>query len=241
MDASLVVQGRAVPAENGWTWIASAWMLFMRSPLMWIVLTVVMTLILIVLAFIPVLGSLAGFVLTPVFMASFLAGCRVLEEGGELEIGHLFAGFRERFGPLVTVGLIYLGATVLIALVAGLATGAKIFALLSGTQGDPGALLEAALSILLAALIMLALMVPVFMALWFAPALVLFHQQGAVQAMKASFAACLKNIVPFLIYGVILLGLSILASIPFGLGWLVLGPVMLASVYTAYRDIFLAA
>jgi len=56
--------------------------------------------------------------------------------------------------------------------------------------------------------------------------------------MKASFVACLKNVVPFLVYSVILLPLAFVASIPLGLGWLVLGPVMAASLYTSYRDIF---
>jgi hypothetical protein len=37
---------------------------------------------------------------------------------------------------------------------------------------------------------------------------------------------------------VIALVLGMLASIPFGLGWLVLGPVLGASLYTGYRDIF---
>jgi len=32
--------------------------------------------------------------------------------------------------------------------------------------------------------------------------------------------------------------LAILASVPLALGWLVLGPVIAASVYTAYRDIY---
>jgi hypothetical protein len=32
--------------------------------------------------------------------------------------------------------------------------------------------------------------------------------------------------------------LAIVASIPLGLGWLLLGPVIIASVYTSYRDIF---
>jgi uncharacterized membrane protein len=57
--------------------------------------------------------------------------------------------------------------------------------------------------------------------------------------MKSSFIACLKNMVPFLLYGVIAFLLAMLASIPFGLGWLVLGPVLAASLYTGYRDIFL--
>jgi uncharacterized membrane protein len=85
---------------------------------------------------------------------------------------------------------------------------------------------------------MLALLLPLFMALWFAPALAVFHQQGPAEAMKNSFVACLKNVVPFLLYSVILLLLTFVASIPFGLGWLVLGPVLAASLYTSYRDIF---
>jgi uncharacterized membrane protein len=77
------------------------------------------------------------------------------------------------------------------------------------------------------------------MATWFAPALVVFHGMGAGAAMKASFLGCLKNILPFLLYGVVLFVFSILASLPLLLGWLVLGPVLAASVYTSYRDIYL--
>jgi hypothetical protein len=32
--------------------------------------------------------------------------------------------------------------------------------------------------------------------------------------------------------------LAIFASIPFGLGWFALGPVVVGSVYAAYRDIY---
>ena len=96
------------------------------------------------------------------------------------------------------------------------------------------------LSFMLAVLVGLALALPVYMALWFAPSLIVFNNLKPVDAMKASFLACLKNIVPFLIYGVILLVLCFVAAIPFGLGFLVLGPVAIASIYTGYRDIFAA-
>jgi uncharacterized membrane protein len=92
----------------------------------------------------------------------------------------------------------------------------------------------------LAVLIYLALLVPVLMALWFAPALASLHQLGAIDALKQSFAGSLKNTVPFLVYGLVLLVLAIVATLPFGLGWLALGPVMAASIYTSYRDIYLS-
>jgi uncharacterized membrane protein len=237
--AQFAAAGRTMPAEHGWKWIVDGWNLFKRQPGIWIALSVVFIVISIVLAFIPVLGSLASMVLGPVFGAGVMLGCRAQDQGGELKIEHLFAGFRERLGTLATIGVAYLVATVLIALFAGLVTGVKLFALLGG-GADPGAIASAALTIVLALLIMLALMLPVFMAMWFAPALVVFHQLGAIEALKASFAGCLKNIVPFLFQGVILLVASIVASIPFGLGWLVLGPVLAASIYAAYRDIYLS-
>jgi uncharacterized membrane protein len=48
----------------------------------------------------------------------------------------------------------------------------------------------------------------------------------------------LKNILPFLIWGIAIFFLSILAMIPLTLGWLLLGPVLMASIYIGYRDIF---
>ena len=52
----------------------------------------------------------------------------------------------------------------------------------------------------LAMLLTLALSLPVFMALWFAPALVFFNGMAPVDALKASFNACAKNGAPFLVY-----------------------------------------
>ena len=77
------------------------------------------------------------------------------------------------------------------------------------------------------------------MAVWFAPALVVFHEFGPLAAMKQSFSGCLRNIPAFLVYGLIGMLLAILASIPAMLGWLVLGPVFTGSLYASYRDIFL--
>ncbi|HEV8107880.1 MAG TPA: BPSS1780 family membrane protein [Burkholderiales bacterium] len=229
--------GRAVPAARGWSWIAEGWELFRRQPGAWIALIIVALLIFIGMAFIPVLGSLAGMVLTPVFTGGIFVACREQDQGRPFSVSHLFAGFRERFGTLLSIGFIYLGISIAVILVVAVVTGAGMWTLL-GSSTDPETIAGMGLTVVLAGLILCALLLPVFMALWFAPALAMFHQQGPAEAMKASFIACLKTIVPFLVYSVIALLLALIASIPFGLGWLVLGPVMAASLYTSYRDIF---
>jgi uncharacterized membrane protein len=59
-----------------------------------------------------------------------------------------------------------------------------------------------------------------------------------MQAFKLSFLGCLKNILPFLVFGLIALVLFFVSAIPFLLGWIVVMPVLTIAVYTAYRDIF---
>jgi uncharacterized membrane protein len=76
------------------------------------------------------------------------------------------------------------------------------------------------------------------MAIWFAPPLVMFRNVAPLEAMKASFRVCLKNLMPFLVYGVVLLVLFVLAAIPFGLGFLVLIPVLIGAQYASYLDLF---
>jgi uncharacterized membrane protein len=56
--------------------------------------------------------------------------------------------------------------------------------------------------------------------------------------MKLSFVACLKNMLPFLLYGLIFTVILVVAIIPFGLGLIVAIPVMMTSLYTSYVDVF---
>jgi uncharacterized membrane protein len=236
LNADLVPGGQSRPIGNGWTWIADGWDLFKRQPGMWIGIVLLLFVIMIAAAFIPIVGGLLMSLFGPVFAAGIVTGCKTLDTGGELEIGHLFAGFREKTGTLVAVGGLYLAASLVVMLVVGLIMGVGMFTMMGGDQAQMQAL---GMTMVLAMLVMFALLLPVVMAIWFAAPLVVFHDQGAVEAMKGSFIGCLKNLLPFLWYGVLLFLLSIVASLPLLLGWLVLGPVLAASVYTSYRDIYL--
>jgi uncharacterized membrane protein len=76
------------------------------------------------------------------------------------------------------------------------------------------------------------------MATQFAPMLVIFGKMMPVPAMKTSLRAFLRNIVPLTVYGAMLLPFALLASLPMMLGWLVLMPIVIASMYATYRDLF---
>jgi uncharacterized membrane protein len=174
--------------------------------------------------------------LLPVFTGGMMLGCQALQRGGSLEMRHLFAGFKNQTGNLFVLGALGIvgWAIVMLPVFAIVGTGA-VFGAMRGDAMGAGAM---GVSFMLAFLVAAGLSILVYMALWFAPALVVLRGLAPVAAIKESFLACLKNVIPFLLYGIISLVLGIIAVIPFGLGWLVLGPVIIASVYVAYRDIF---
>lgn len=236
---------RVVDAGGGAAWWTEGWRLFTPAVGVWLLILLVLFAISILGSLIPVVGSLAVQVLYPVFTGGLMLGCRALDRGNPLTLAHLFAGFSQGTTPLVVLGLIYAGLAILITvIVVGVMVGlfgVAIFGMLTGTV-DPSqtgiALDSVVVAVLLGALFFLLLLLPLLMAIWFAPALVMLQGLSPAAAMLASFRGCLRNILPFLVYSVIGLGLAILASLPFGLGWLVLWPVAMASMYASYCDIY---
>jgi hypothetical protein len=241
MDESnaTLVQPRAVDAARGVSWWTDAWALFAKSAGVWIVLALIMIAIYIALNFIPFVGGIVGSLILPPLAAGWLLAARKVEGGGTLEVGDLFAGFRDKLTPLLVLGALLLAAGVVIALIAGVfGLGAMMGMFMGGARHSAGGMMAAFGAGMFALLVVLVLAMLLAMALWFAPALIVFGDVAPVDAMKQSFAACLKNIVPFLLYGVLYLVAAIVASIPFGLGWIVLLPVLMLTAYTSYKDVF---
>ena len=242
-----IPDGRTVSIERGFAWISEAWRMFKDAPGSWVACFVIFIVIMIVLAVIPVLGSIAGALISPVFIAGMMAGSRALERNDEMMVSHLFAGFSAKAGPLLVLGLLEFGISLVVMLIAAaiifLTVGAMFLGVLVGQTPDAGSTLDPRFWIGAATvmLVVIALFIPVTMAVWFAPALVMLDNVEPWTALKWSFFACLKNIGSFFAYGLAMLVLAIVATIPLGLGWLVLGPLTIASIYTAYRDIFFAA
>lgn len=234
---ALIEDGRRVPAGNGVAWIGRGWELFRMAPGMWIGISVALLVIVVVLSFVPVLNLLTSLIM-PILAGGLMLGCKALEDGDRLEFSHLFAGFRVNTGNLVLVGVLYLVGVVVVAMFVGLVAAFVLGgAAATGIDGDELGM-AMMLPMLLLSLLAMALFLPLIMAFWFAPALVVIHDVPAFAAMKMSFMACLKNFLPFLLYGIVLTVLALLATLPLLLGWLVLSPVMWASMYASYRDMF---
>jgi uncharacterized membrane protein len=230
---------RRVAPDSAFDWLRQGWALFVANPGIWVAIGVVFMVVMLGLAIVPLIGQLAANLLLPVFVAGLLFACRRAAAGETPEIGDLFAGFRSNTGALVLLGVLYmLGMLAISAVVFVLAGGSLAGALVIGR---PAAFGFAFGGLMLAALLWLALSVPLVMAIWFAPALVAFKDMAPLPALKASFAACLKNTLVFVVYGLLTLVLVFFATLPAGLGFLVLGPVLAGSLYASYRDVFVGA
>ena len=242
-ETAYVAGGRTVAAGEGLEWLTAAWQLFVAAPLMWIVIFVLYVVFFVVLSFVPFIGSLIGFALYGVIGAGWMASAHGVAQGEKLELDHMFAGAKTNTQPLLILGAFYAVGLLLISLfmIAALAIGFVGSGTLSNLMAGELPTLSAMLGALMVVMMGLALLAPLMAALWFAPALVYFHNVPPLDALKVSFFACLRNWLPFLVYGVLVIMLLVIATIPFGLGLLVVGPLVFISGYTSYRSVFAEA
>ena len=234
------IEPTSVGVSRGLAWVTEGFSFFTRDWLAWIGLSILLIVLTMVSSAIPIANIIVP-VITPIIGGGLMLGCRKQDEGGELGIGVVFSGFSTHTSQLALIGVIYLLANLAIVFFV-----VVFFVIVIGGLGaisefnieDPDLLLKHSIFLLLAALIGMSLYLPVVMAIWFAPGLVVFRKLSAVPAMLLSIKACVVNILPFLLYGFVVLVVMIFASIPLMLGWLVLVPVLIASVYISYKDAF---
>jgi uncharacterized membrane protein len=225
---------------RGARWIVDAFQLFRRQALAWVLVHLGLVLVALGCAALKTVGMLLSLLLLPVFMGGLMSACSEQERGQVVEIGHLFLGFRQHATPLVAVGGVHLVGQILIAGVAMWLGGDALQELLRAAQEgiapgriDPSVVNRASLAMLVA----LALVAPLAMAVWFAPPLIVLEGVTPWRALSLSLRACVRNVLPFLVYGVAMTGLLMLASLTYPVG-VVLLPLATLSLYTAYRDIF---
>ncbi len=227
-------------AKQGLQWILSGFYMFRRAPLAWVFVCFTLMLIAISMSLIPLLGKFIFTLVSPVFLAGIMLGCKDMEQGKSLDMKHLFVAFRTNAVPLITIGGIYLiGQILIIGLVMLIGGSQMTDMMLYGKRVDESELMGVMSSFLTSSLIALTLSIPLMMASWFSPLLVVFENVPPIIAMQKSFFACLRNFIPFQLYGVTLIVLTIISVMPYGAGLVILIPTIFASIYVSYKDIFL--
>ena len=215
----LLAEPRKVAWGEGASWIGRAWRMFMLRPWLWIGMVFVMFLIQMALSLIPFVSIVAN-LLPLFFVGGFMLSCDALQEGGELEFGYLFSGFKYKFNELAVLTLLYILFVFVAVIVAGIllavfAAGMdwNEFSAAIRNSGAPD--MSFVLLMVLFGLIVLLFVIPLVMMVWFAPALITLHDVPPFEAMKMSFKGCLRNMGAFVVNALVWLGAGIVVGLVF--------------------------
>ena len=189
--------------RRGIAWLRQSYAMFVRYRLAWIGLLLAYYVSLLAVDALPWIGALLAPMIKPVLSVGFLAAAWTQERGGKPAVGMLLRGFGANVRALLPLGIVFvvgisvaLGATALV-------DGGQFLDMLYGAPpaGDNDASAAARhmqqtlgtprvqLAMLFGALCTL----PTLMALWWSPALVVFHDAGLIAALRASFRAAAAN------------------------------------------------
>lgn len=261
---------RVIPAGRGLQWAREGLEIFAASPAVWIGITILFLMMGMVISIVPFAGMFWSIVV-PIHAGGLMLGCRALRQGRPLEVRHLFNGFEApRLQPLALVGALYLAGSLIVMLpIIMLVVGGSMLSVFAiGSSGASATSLAGVglVGVVIVLLAMAAVMV-LSLALWFAPALVVFDDVPALEALKASLHAGWVNVGAFTVYGLVLIVIGVVAASPLiaaiflaaargdqagpfefvavggtalftFLCMLLLMPATWGSMYTSYEDVF---
>lgn len=188
-------------ARRGMFWLRRAYAMFRAAPLRWLLLVVTYCVLIAVaeLGPLPTLGKLAAWILKPVFAVGFLAAAWGQERGRKPGLPDLFRGFRSNLWALVPLGIVFFAGMTLALGATAVIDGGALVAWASGGD-EPSEEMLSSGRLQLAMLFGIACALPTLLALWFAPALVVFHDVGALTALTTSLRASLANWRPVAVF-----------------------------------------
>ncbi len=190
-----------------------------------------------------ILASFAG----PFVVALFMLAGDASRRGERFSFLVLPGLLRPKVSPLLLVGLLNVAATLAASQLIVMMAGSDLETILSlvdaggASGGGPSPeVLNSHLERVMPALWMaLLILLPVSMASWFAPALILFDAFSAGRALWWSLWTVLTNALSMLLFALLLGGGWMLALIiPYGIGFMLLLPLLMAATYVGYRMIF---
>lgn len=193
----------------------------------------------------PVVGAIASPLVFFLLAGGLAVAARKSAHGSVPAYADLFAGLGPSAGRLLIAGLLVAGAGAVVGgLMMSFALGgifgviAAGAASLAAPDALAGMLAGVGVASLLLTLVGLLLLVAISMAAWLAPALIVLRDVAPLHALRASLQAAWSNGAALTVYGLCFIVLALAASVPFGLGWIVLAPLCGLSTYAAYQDVF---
>jgi hypothetical protein len=245
------MQARRLPARHGFLWLIASFKIFRSNPPLVTALTMGYMFVVVAINLLPFIGPFLLPLALPTLIVVLANGCRAIQRGGGIGGISLTFGVQKRRVELVRLGGLHLLGSLVILVASSIMEGGQISLFAQGKAID-----EEEMAAAMARLMLVAM--PVVAAFWFAPLLTAWDDVSPLKSVFFSFVASWRNWRAFAMYGltagliaiVIPGGLLIAASAlseAFGNGLsiavrmlliFVMAPVMMASVFVSYQDVF---
>ena len=242
----------SLPAITGWHWLKQGAGLFRKQPAALTTLLFANILISIGISAVPFLGPMIAVILIPSFSMAFMRACLLIDNGERVSPAVALTGFRKQVLPdLAKVGLIYLGVSLLMALLMRFVVDPGFWEQMA-RQGRDGGQPQVAASDLFGMFAVFGLDVIILMSLCFAAPLTYWQKMGPGKAIFYSFFAVVRSarvfIVLLMAWFAIFLGICMVVTLLLGASgitrvvimWLIFLFVLLlqCAMYAGYRQIF---
>jgi len=190
-------------ASHGVRWLVQSYAMFRRHRLAWIGLLFGYYSALVIVEVVPLVGVFLGPMVKPVLSVGFLAAAWSQERGGKPAFPMLFRGFRTNVAALLPLGLVFMVGISLALAATALIDGGQLLDLLYGRTSSadeaPAVAAQGFAQTLANPRVQLAMVfgalcaAPTILALWWAPALVVFQDARFSAALRGSLRAALAN------------------------------------------------
>jgi hypothetical protein len=251
LPASPQIQARRLPARHGFLWLIAGLRLFRANPPLLTALTMAYMFVIVAVNLLPYVGPFLLPLALPALIVLLANGCRAIERGGGLGSIAITYGIPQHRVPLVRLGGLHLLGSIVILAASTIMEGGPVSLIGSGKSMDEEEMVGAMARLMVVAL-------PVIAAFWFAPLLTAWDEVPPLKSVFFSFVACWRNwrafavfmltaaVVAIIIPGALLIAasamsadlLSVLSIVLKMLLIFVMAPIMMATVYVSYQDVF---
>lgn len=234
------MKSKVVSASRAPIWLSKGWKFFRLDPVKWSIQGIICLALAVVLHWVPILGALVFALISPALLGGLMYSAWRAYKFKSFEIPHLFYPLTaedKRIDILILGGLLIVIYMVLYIL------GSSLIGSYLETAESSGwivAILTPSAGMLLSLFAVVSIGLVVFMIMAYAIPLVVFTDTAALSAIRGAITAILKNFLPALLFAALVFGLSIAASLPFGLGLIVLLPVVGSALLVAFTETFTA-
>lgn len=218
-------------------WLVDAWYIFKSKPSSWLGMMLLFGIFNVICMNIP-FGQYIIALLAPCFIGGIYLALNKHNQGESISFKDIFLTFKDQvlLKQCLIIGAIGVAVIVVNSLIYKMPGSSYMMSSYSGTSASTSSnVRHFSLGDFLTGFVTICWS----MAVLFGVPLVVIKKMQAIAALKLSIIAILANLPPMVVFYVTVFVLGFIAIIPFGLGLIVLIPVIFCALYCAFNTLFL--